>query len=83
MIWLLTVFLALSLTYGSYKTLKSKKTVMKATVYQGVFLWMLVIFLLLIPSINKLNLLWIVPISFPLISIIIFNMSSGNERQQI
>lgn len=76
--WILLViaaFIALSLTYGAVRKLKSKESVMKATLYQGIFLWLVVIFLLLVPSVSKLHLIWIVPICFPLIGYLTFASS--------
>ena len=71
----LAAFIALSLTYRAAEKLRSKESVMRATLYQGVFLWMVVIFLLLVPSVNKLHLIWIVPVCFPLIGYLTFAFS--------
>lgn len=73
--WILLLvasFIALSLTYGAVKKIKSKESVMKATFYQGIFLWIVVIFMIFTPSVSKLHLLWIVPVCFPLIGYLTF-----------
>ncbi len=66
--WVISAFLAGSLIYGTFRTIKFKQSVMKATVYQGIFLSVIVVILLFIPFVSKLHLIWIVPISFFLIS---------------
>lgn len=76
--WILLVvaaFIALSLTYGAARKLRSKQSVMKATLYQGVFLWIVVIFLIFVPSVSKLHLVWIVPLCFPIIGYLTFALT--------
>ncbi len=74
--WGISALIALSLTYGAVRKIKVKQGVMKATLYQGVFLWIVVLFLLFSPSISKLNLIWIVPLCFPIIGYLTFKLYS-------
>lgn len=66
-IWSLSTLLAFSLIYGTIRSLRMKQSVSKATVYQGMFLTIALVVLLLVPSFSKLNLLWILPVGFFLI----------------
>lgn len=72
---LIAIFIALSLTYKIANKLRSKNFAMKTTLYQGIFLWIVVIFLILTPSVSKLNLIWIVPLCFPVIGYLTFSFT--------
>lgn len=81
--WILlaiATFIALSLTYGAAQKIRSKQSVMKATLYQGIFLWIVVLFLLINPTISKLHLIWIVPLCFPVIGYLTFFFSVKNSK---
>ena len=83
-LWGLAVFIALSLTYGAIKRLRAGQPVMKATLYQGIFLWLVAAFLLLMPSVSKLHLVWVIPVCFPLIGYITFKLASKTmEREAV
>ena len=80
-VWAVAVFIALSLTYGAVRRLLAKQPVMRATLYQGIFLWAVSLFLLFTPTISKLHLIWIVPICFPLIGYLTFRSATQRVEE--
>ena len=75
-IWTFSAFIALSLTYKITEKIKSKVYSSRGTLYQGLFLWLVLLLMLLNPSISKFHLIWIIPIIFPLIGYITFRFFS-------
>ena len=62
--WGVSALVAFGLVVGTIWSFKHKRPVMKATVYQGIFLSISVVILLFIPTLSKLHLLWIIPVGF-------------------
>ncbi len=81
-VWGIAIFIALSLTYGAVRRLMAKQPVMKATLYQGIFIGVASLFLLFSPSVSKLHLIWIVPVCFPLIGYLTFR-SATKEVEEV